>query len=57
LYVRLITGFLIIGFGVVGGKNKGLTVGFGVGLTAAFLGAWLMLFLTLVLPLRASMII
>ena len=55
--VRFMTGFLILGLTAAGGKNKGLTLGFGEGFTVVFFGAWLMLFFAVVLPLRASIII
>ena len=47
----------MVGLTAAGGKNKGLKLGFGEGLTVVFFGAWLMLFLAVVLPLRASIII
>ena len=54
-------GFLMTALGVAGGKKSGLTVGFevglGVALTVGFLGACEIVFLTLLLPLRASIII
>jgi hypothetical protein len=40
-----------------GGKNKGRTVGLGVGFTVDFLGAWAIAFLVVVLPLLASIMI
>jgi hypothetical protein len=48
-------GFATIGF--AGGKNNGRTVGLGLGFTAVFFGAWAMLFLTVVFPFLASMMI
>jgi hypothetical protein len=40
-----------------GGKNNGRTVGLGLGLTAGFFGAWEMLFLIVVFPFLASIMI
>ena len=45
------TGFLILGLTAAGGKNNGLTLGFGEGLTVFFFGAWLMLFFAVVVGL------
>jgi high-affinity Fe2+/Pb2+ permease len=55
--VRFTAGFFATVLTVTGGKNNGRTVGLGEGFTFVFLGAWLMVFLVLVLPLRASIII
>jgi hypothetical protein len=57
LYVRLTYGLLTTVLAAAGGKNKGCTVGLAVGFTVGFLGAWAILFLAVVLPLRASMMI
>jgi hypothetical protein len=57
LYVRLTYGFVTTVLTTAGGKNKGRTVGLGVGFTVDFLGAWAMLFLTVVFPFLASMMI
>jgi hypothetical protein len=56
--VRFTVGFLITGLDVAaGGKNKGTAVALGVAVTVPLLGAWVMRFLTVDLPLRASIMI
>ena len=56
--MRLTVGFLTTGLAAAeGGKNKGIAFGVGVTLTATFLGAWVIVFLTVVEPLWASIMI
>ena len=56
--MRFTVGFTTTGFGfAAGGKNKGTAFGFGIAFTVGFFGACAIVFLTDVLPLRASIMI